>query len=79
MREALSRRDQAQEYIMMGLRLAEGLDVGRFTHLAGSDLSEEKLAHLIGIGMVETDRSRLKATRDGRAVLNAVIRELLAG
>lgn len=77
-REALSRRDQAQEYIMMGMRLTEGLDVERFTHLSGSQLAEEKLAQLIDIGMVETDGTRVWATRDGRAVLNAVIREFLA-
>ncbi|TMV07192.1 coproporphyrinogen III oxidase [Ruegeria sediminis] len=77
-RVELSRQDQANEYLMMGLRILEGLDVDRFERLSGSPLLPDRLSHLAELGMVELDQGRLRATRQGRAVLNAVIRELLA-
>ena len=76
-REELSRSDQANEYLMMGLRIAEGLDVDRFKLLSGTSLDQDKVDDLCEIGMLYQEDNRIKATRDGRAVLNAVIRELL--
>ena len=76
-REVLSAKDQASEYLMMCLRLAEGLDMARYAMLAGRPLPEAAVAGLEDIGMVHRTGSRLTATRDGRAVLNAVIRELM--
>ncbi|MTH99905.1 radical SAM family heme chaperone HemW [Roseibium sp. RKSG952] len=76
-REELSRSDQANEYLMMGLRIAEGLDVDRFKLLSGTSLDQDKVDDLCEIGMLCQEDNRIKATRDGRAVLNAVIRELL--
>ncbi|WP_037314700.1 radical SAM family heme chaperone HemW [Ruegeria halocynthiae] len=76
-RSTLATQDQANEYLMMGLRVASGLDIDRFTALSDHPMSEDKLKHLNDIGMVEQTSSHLIATKDGRAVLNAVIRELL--
>lgn len=76
-REALTAADQASEYLMMCLRLAEGLDMSRYAALAGRPLSETAVAGLEDIGMVRRTGSQLAATREGRAVLNAVIRELM--
>jgi oxygen-independent coproporphyrinogen-3 oxidase len=76
-RDALSTQDQANEYLMMGLRIAEGLDIDRFKALSAQTLSQDKLADLVEFGMIEQTNGRLIATKDGRAVLNAVIRELL--
>ncbi len=76
-RTELSAQDQANEYLMMGLRLSEGLDIDRFYSLSGLPLPKTKLDHLTDIGMIEQKDGRLIATQDGRAVLNSVIRELL--
>ncbi len=78
-RSELSSEDQASEYLMMGLRISEGLDINRYENLAGAQLPPEKVAELIEYGMVTVDDGKLQPTKDGRAVLNAVIRELLAG
>ena len=76
-REALSEGDRAAEYLMMGLRLAEGIDLARHTRLAGRPLAETALARLEEIGMVRRDGGRLMATARGRIVLNAVLRDLM--
>ncbi|WP_170345836.1 radical SAM family heme chaperone HemW [Ruegeria atlantica] len=76
-RSALPLEDQANEYLMMGMRIAEGLDIDRWQALSGRPLPSEAIDHLTDINMVRRCNGRLIATSDGRAVLNAVIRELL--
>ncbi|MER5172074.1 radical SAM family heme chaperone HemW [Thioclava kandeliae] len=76
-REALRRDEEVTEFLLFGMRLAEGLDRHRYIALSGADFNEERLAHLTSIGMIEADDNKIRATREGRAVLNAVIRELL--
>ena len=74
---ALTGTDQASEYMMMGLRITEGIDLTRYSTLAKSPLSGETVSHLQDIGMVDTDGVRLWATASGRMVLNRVIEALL--
>ncbi|MBF9045630.1 coproporphyrinogen III oxidase [Rhodobacterales bacterium LSUCC0031] len=77
-RSALSRREHAEEYAMMALRLNEGLERARFIALNGADFNPlvvEKLAELDLLTI--TDR-RFVVTGQGRRLLNAVLRELLA-
>ncbi len=76
-RDRLSPQDHAGEYLMMALRTAEGLDLARYRDIAGVELDAESRATLAGHGLLREDQGRLIATRDGRAVLNAVIAELL--
>ncbi|GGH29095.1 oxygen-independent coproporphyrinogen-3 oxidase [Cribrihabitans marinus] len=76
-RERLDPQDAASEYLMMGMRLAEGIDMERYRALFGRDLPSDSRAYLVDLGMVEEDGPILRATRDGRAVLNAILRELL--
>ncbi len=76
-RTVLSPEDQANEYLMMCIRLDEGLNIDRFEDIAGRPLDRTKLDHLDSIGMIERRDHNLRATTQGRAVLNAVIRELL--
>ena len=61
----------------MGLRITDGIDPARVATLGGKPLDEGAIKHLKSIGMIETHGHRLRATRAGRAVLNAVIRDLL--
>ncbi|TYP84292.1 oxygen-independent coproporphyrinogen-3 oxidase [Maritimibacter alkaliphilus HTCC2654] len=76
-REALSRADQAGEYLMMGLRTTRGLDLDRYEAISGVPLDEMVLQDLVKNGYLNLNNRYLAPTRSGRAVLNAVIRELL--
>lgn len=78
LRSLVTPPEQAEEYIMMGMRLAEGLDIGRFAEMSGCPLSTDKLNYLQELDMVSLRGTTLSATANGRPVLNAVLRELLA-
>ncbi len=78
LRDPVTAREQAEEYAMMSLRLSEGLDRPRFARLNGSDFDPDTLDRLENLGMLEVSDNRLRTTLDGRRVLNAVLRELLA-
>ena len=77
--EPLSRAQAADEYLLMGLRLAEGIDLDRFERLAGHPLSAEQIADLTQHGLVETPGAgRLRVTTTGFPVLDAVVADLAA-
>ncbi|MFK7939594.1 MAG: radical SAM family heme chaperone HemW [Roseovarius sp.] len=73
----LSAIEQAGEYLLMGLRVSEGIDYKRYSLLLGKEPDRDVLEHLVTIGMIEPDLSKIRATRNGRLVLNSVIEELL--
>lgn len=75
-REEVSCPEQAMEYLLMSMRLSEGMDIGRYERLSGTPLDNRRLDHLIDLGLIRIEDARLIATKDGRAVLNAVLREL---
>lgn len=77
-RESVTPEEQATEYLLMGLRLSEGIDMARYEALAGAGLDATKLTDLVGLGLVAIDDHNLRATAAGRVVLNGVLRELLA-
>jgi putative oxygen-independent coproporphyrinogen III oxidase len=68
--------EQAPEFLLMGLRITEGIDMSRYEKLAGVPLDRFKIAELEGLGFVEQVDNRLMATPRGRPILNAIIREL---
>jgi putative oxygen-independent coproporphyrinogen III oxidase len=70
--------DQASEFLMMGLRLTEGINPARFVSLSGRPLPERTLNHLNDLGMIDQKPGNLRVTRQGRMVLNAILSELLA-
>ncbi|MCX7565897.1 radical SAM family heme chaperone HemW [Sulfitobacter sp. F26169L] len=76
-REQLSRDDEATEFMLMGLRLREGIDVNRYTALAKKPLNPNTIEHLASIGMIAMQKDRLLVTNQGFKVLNSVISELL--
>ncbi len=76
--EALSAEDAAEEYLLMGLRLAEGIDLARLAAIGGSALDEDRLDALESDGLITRSGSRLAATHEGRLVLNRLILELAA-
>jgi putative oxygen-independent coproporphyrinogen III oxidase len=74
--DRLSARDQAIEYLMMSMRLAEGMEICRFEYLSGAELESSALTELIELELVALSADRLTASRKGRLVLNAVIKRL---
>ncbi len=76
--EPVAPADQAVEQLMMGLRLAEGVDLDRHARLAGAAPPPERVAMLLDEGLATREGPRLAATPRGRAVLNAMLRALLA-
>jgi oxygen-independent coproporphyrinogen-3 oxidase len=76
-REILPRRDQANEYLLMGLRLKEGVSLNRYAQILGRALPDDRVAHLKDIGMVTQTKDRLTVTNQGVMVLNAVLEDLL--
>ncbi len=75
---AVAPAEQATEYMLMAMRLAEGADPARYRALAGAALPAERIAALEGDGLVCRPGGRLAATPAGRIVLNRVLAELLA-
>ncbi len=77
--DVLSAEEAADEMLLMGLRLAEGIDLDRYGRLAGRALDPARLNDLIANGMVEqAGGGRLRATRAGFYVLDAVVADLAA-
>jgi len=77
--EPLLSGEQADEYLLMGLRLTEGIDVARFAALSGHALDAERIAALDAVGYVEQTRDgRLRVTPAGFPVLDAVVADLAA-
>ncbi|MEL6775475.1 MAG: coproporphyrinogen III oxidase, partial [Pseudomonadota bacterium] len=68
---------QADEMMLMGLRLAEGIDPARYAALAGRPLPATQIEMLRAEGLVTRRGHRLAATPAGRPVLNAILRALL--
>jgi oxygen-independent coproporphyrinogen-3 oxidase len=76
--ESLSAAEAADEYLLMGLRLSEGIDLARLADLGGRSLNEARVGVLARAGLVERKGERLAATPKGRLVLNRLILELAA-
>ncbi|PTM60113.1 anaerobic coproporphyrinogen III oxidase [Phreatobacter oligotrophus] len=75
--EHLIQMETADEFLVMGLRLAEGIDLARYEALSGQPLDPERIAFLEGEGFVERlTGGRLKVTPAGFPVLNAVVADL---
>ncbi|SIT88129.1 oxygen-independent coproporphyrinogen-3 oxidase [Yoonia rosea] len=75
-REALTPDEQFAEFLLMGMRLREGVDITRFPQLT-SEKYVNKINGLVEIGMVTCESERLQLTPQGAPVLNAVLRTLL--
>lgn len=74
----ISRVEAGEEFLMMGLRLAEGIDENRYRALSGQFLNTARRNQLIADGFLAMpEPNRLRVTDQGRIVLNRVIGELL--
>ncbi|WP_299403164.1 radical SAM family heme chaperone HemW [uncultured Roseobacter sp.] len=76
-RTRLDAGDQASEFLLMGLRLKEGISRARFEKLAGRPLSPTKIGELTQMGMLCTQGDKIIFSEQGFMILNAVIATLL--
>ena len=77
--DVLTREEIADEFLLMGLRLAEGIDPARYAALAGRTLDPARIATLREHGLVETTAAgRLRVSMPGFPVLDAVVADLAA-
>ncbi|MFC3690732.1 radical SAM family heme chaperone HemW [Chenggangzhangella methanolivorans] len=74
---ALSLEAQGDEFLLMGLRLTEGIDLARFIAISGRRIDDRRIDDLIMDGMVErVGKTRLRVTPEGLPVLDAVVADL---
>ena len=77
--EILTREERSDEFLLMGLRLAEGIALARYAEVAGRPLDPSRIAALHDHGLIETTADgRLKVTMSGFPVLDAVVADLAA-
>jgi putative oxygen-independent coproporphyrinogen III oxidase len=75
--ETLSRSEEADEFLLMGLRLAEGIDLVRYEQLSGRELEQARIAVLQDEKLVAPiGNHRLRATPAGMIVLDALVADL---
>ncbi|WP_434054538.1 MAG: radical SAM family heme chaperone HemW [Roseibium sp.] len=75
----LNEEEQGDEYLLMGLRLKEGIDLGRYETFSHRAVDPRRLKALLEHGMVEEiGENRVRATREGFFVLDAVVADLAA-
>lgn len=75
----LSPEEQGDEFLLMGLRLMEGIDLTRYEQFANRRIDPRRLAAMLEHGMIEElGENRVRATRDGFFVLDAVVADLAA-
>lgn len=75
-REELEHEDQFVEFLLMGMRLREGVALTRFSAFV-SETHLNKINNLSEMGLVTYDGSTLRLTEQGYPLLNAVLREIL--
>ncbi len=76
-RTKLSDADAAGEYLMMGLRLQDGVSRARVSTI-WTNMFNNEINDLIDLGLLELHGDSIRATAAGRPVLNAILRKLLA-
>jgi oxygen-independent coproporphyrinogen-3 oxidase len=73
--ERLPGSEIAEEYLLMGMRLSEGIELSRYAALGG-EIDYITIATLETDALVRVEEDRVMATADGRLVLNSVIAAL---
>jgi len=77
--DRLNSEEHADEFLLMGLRLAEGIDPKRYMALSGRALDPRRITILCEEGaIIVDDNGRLRVTQAGFPVLDAVVADLAA-
>ncbi len=77
--DLLTLEQQGDEFLLMGLRLREGIDPLRFTLLSGRSLDPRQIRSLTADGFIAEDPSgRVRVTPMGAPLLDSVVADLAA-
>ena len=76
--ERLTSEAAADELLLMGVRIDEGVDIAPIEALRGRPLNRDAMAWLAEQGLIVQDGRRLRLTQRGRAVTNKIVAELVA-
>lgn len=75
----LTREEAGDEFLLMGLRLREGIEPARYRIISGRALDHERIQELMGDGMIaHRAGARIAVTPAGFPVLDAVVADLAA-
>jgi putative oxygen-independent coproporphyrinogen III oxidase len=72
----LTTEEAADEVLLMGLRVEEGVDLARVETLRGAPINRQALDWLIEQGLVRQENGRIRLTRSGRLLSNRIVAEL---
>lgn len=75
--EVLTAQAQGDEFLLMGLRLREGIDPARYENLTGKALDVTRLQALLDEGLIaQSATGRLSLTEKGFPLLDSVVAEI---
>ena len=75
----LTPTEWAEEYLLMGLRIEEGISLSRFEEIGGHILNQDMIENFVSDKLITYENDRLKVTASGRLVLNRITEKLLVG
>jgi oxygen-independent coproporphyrinogen-3 oxidase len=78
--ERLTGDEAANEALVMGLRLAEGIEPAALAERLGVErlVNEDKVDRMIGLGFLDRDETILRTTASGRLLLDSILAEIAA-
>jgi putative oxygen-independent coproporphyrinogen III oxidase len=77
--DVLTSEERGDEILLMGLRLAEGIEIARYENISGRRLDPVQIEDLQRHGLIETtEQGRLRVTLAGFPILDAVVADLAA-
>ena len=75
----LSREEQGDEFLLMGLRLREGVDPRRYETISGRRSTAARSTSLVADGFIEREaRGRIRVTPMGAPLLDTVVADVAA-
>ncbi len=75
--EPLSHEEQGDEFLLMGLRLSEGILPSRYELVRGRALDRTRVRELMDDGMIEdAPDGRIRVSQEGFPVLDSVVADL---
>lgn len=72
----LTAQETADEVLLMGLRIEEGVELARIEGLQGAPINRQALGWLTEQGLVTQENGRIRLTRSGRLLSNRIVAEL---
>jgi len=74
---ALAWDERAIEYLLMGLRIRQGISMARLDAMLGREAARSEIAALRDMGMVTMQDDALAVTDSGRPLLNAILQRIV--